>query len=178
MAAMNSKYTESELCTIVLNVDNLGTPRAFYASVQTKFPTDITKLTLQLTRVCDQNKEHKRLPNGVASRMGLKTKDGPGNRVSMNNATETILSKTKDNRKCGGGSPAAISSATRGGDAEQENGGGCSLCKKHSTNSPTARKTHPTKDCKKYNGDGTTKLFIFLDGRSSTPFNGKTYGRC
>ena len=52
--------------------------------------------------MCDQNKEHLRLLNDLASRMGLK-KDASGNRVSMNTATELIPSKAKGKR--GGGTP-------------------------------------------------------------------------
>ena len=74
MAALNVKYTEIELCIIVLNAVNLTVSTAYYASVQNEFPTDITRLTSQLTRVCDQNKEHKRLLNDLASRMGLKSR--------------------------------------------------------------------------------------------------------
>ena len=75
MTVRNVKYTEIERCTIVLNaVSNLRTSTTFYASVQDKFPTDIIKLTLQLNIVCNQDKEHKRLLNDLASMMGLTTK--------------------------------------------------------------------------------------------------------
>ena len=74
--------------------------------------------------------------NDLTSRMGLKTKVGPGNRASINSATEAIPRNTKGNGKRGGGSPAAASSATRGGDANDAEGGGCALCKKYSTNFP------------------------------------------
>ena len=67
ISAMNTKYTEIELCTIVLNAVNLTVSTAYYAAVQNEFPTDINRLTSQLTRVCDQNKEHKRLLNDFAS---------------------------------------------------------------------------------------------------------------
>ena len=80
MTAMTVKHTEIELCTLVLNAINLCTLTAFYTSIQNKFPTDITKLTLRLTRVCDQNKEHTRLLNdffplewGCKPRMVLET---------------------------------------------------------------------------------------------------------
>ena len=49
MAALNVKYTEIELCTIVLNAVNLTVSTAYYAAVQNEFPTDITRLTAQLT---------------------------------------------------------------------------------------------------------------------------------
>ena len=114
MSAMNIKYTEIELCTIVLNAVNFTVSTVYYTAVQNEFPTDITRLTAQLTRVCDQNKEHKRLPSDLTSKMGLKIKDGAGNRGSVNSAMEAILCKTKD-VKCGGGSPdAAASSVARG----------------------------------------------------------------
>ena len=61
MSALNVKYTEIELCTIVLNAVNLTVPTAYYAAVQNEFPTDITRLTAQFTRVCNQNKEHKKV---------------------------------------------------------------------------------------------------------------------
>ena len=93
---------------------NLRTSTAFHASVQNKFPTDITKLTFQLTKVCNQNKEHHRLLNDLASWMGLKTKDGSGTCVTLNTATETIPRKATGNGKRGGGFPAAASSATHG----------------------------------------------------------------
>ena len=145
---------------------NLTLPTAYYAAVQNEFPTDITRLTAQLTRVCDQNKEHKRLLNELAPIMGLKTNDGNGNRASMNIATDAVPLKTKD-RKRGGGSPAAVSSATRGRNASNDaKGGGCALCKKYNTNSPNAWKTDPTNDCKKYNKDGTRKPFEFGNGNS------------
>ena len=105
--------------------------------------------------------------------MGLKTKVGPGNRASINSATEAIPRNTKGNGKRGGGSPAAASSATRGGDANDAEGGGCALCKKYSTNSQHAWKTHSTKDCKRYNKDGTTKPFEFGNSRNSVPYDGK-----
>ena len=127
ISAMNIKYTEIELCTIVFNAVNFTVLTASYAAVQNEFPTDIKRLTAQLTRVCDQNKEHKRLLNDLASQMRLKTKDGAGNRVSMNTSTETIPCKSKD-RKRGGGTPAASpGSAAHGGDAEGAKGGGCAL---------------------------------------------------
>ena len=53
MFAMNMKYTEIKLYTIVLNAVNLTVLTAYYAAVQNDFPTDITRLTAQLTRVCD-----------------------------------------------------------------------------------------------------------------------------
>ena len=103
--------------------------------------------------------------------MGLKTKDGAGNRVSMNTSTETIPRKSKD-RKRGGGTPSASpGGATHGGDAKGAKGGGCALCKKYNTRSPNAWETHPTNDCKKYNRDGTTKPFERFgsgDGNTNT----------
>jgi hypothetical protein len=123
MTAMNVKYTEIELCSIVLNAVNLRTSTAYYASVQNEFPTDITRLTLQLTRVCDQNKEHKRLLQDLAARMGLKSADGSGNRGSMNSTTEAIPRKQKGNGKSGGKPSAASSSAKRGGNADHAKGG-------------------------------------------------------
>ena len=70
--------------------------------------------------------------NDLASRMGLKTKDGAGNRGSMNSATEAIPRKPKDQKR-GGGTPATTpGSATRGRNANHDaNGGGCDLCKKY-----------------------------------------------
>ena len=130
------------------------------------------KVELQLTRICDQNKEHKRLLNNLASRMGLKSQDGTENRRGMNSARETIPCKIKDNGKCGDGTPAAASSATCSGDADGAKDGGCAFCKKYSTHSPNAWKAHCTKDCKKYNGDGTTKLFDFSNSRSGASSNG------
>ena len=58
--------------------------------------------------------------------MGLKTKDGTRNRVSMDSATETIPRKAKDQKR-GGGTPAASpGGAKHGGDANKSaNGGGC-----------------------------------------------------
>ena len=90
MAAMNTKYTDIKLCTIVLNAVNLTVSTAYYAAVQNEFSTDITRLTAQLTRVCNQNKEHNRFLNTLASRIGLRNKDSAGNRGSMNSSTETI----------------------------------------------------------------------------------------
>ena len=78
----------------------------------------------------------------------MKTKDGYGNRVSMNSAAETIRCKTKGNGKCMYGTPAAASSATSGSGADGAKGGDCALCKKYSTNSPHAWKAHLTKYCK------------------------------
>ena len=49
MSSMNIKYTDIELCTIVLNAVNLTVSTAYYAAVQNEFPTDITRLTAQLT---------------------------------------------------------------------------------------------------------------------------------
>ena len=140
---------------------------AYCAAVQKEFPTDITRLTAQLTRVCDQNKEHKRLLTGFASRMGLKTKDGAGNRASMNCVMEAIPRKSKDQKR-GGEAPAAVSSTTHGRNANNVDarGGGCTLCKKYNTRSPNAWKTRPTNDYKKYNKDGTTKPFEFGNGDS------------
>ena len=109
----------------------------------------------------------------MASRMGLNTKDGPGNRGTMNSATEAIPRKPKGKGKRGGESPAAASSAKRGGDAGGAKGGGCTLCKKYSTKSPNAWKSHPTRDCKKYNGDGTFKPFKFDNGKDGEPLSGR-----
>ncbi len=39
---MNIKYTEIELCIIVLNAVNLTVSTAYYAAVHNEFPTDIT----------------------------------------------------------------------------------------------------------------------------------------
>ena len=49
MSAMNIKHTEIELCTTVLNAVNLTVSTTYYAAVQNMFPTDITRLTAQLT---------------------------------------------------------------------------------------------------------------------------------
>ena len=149
MSAMNVKYTEIKICIIVLNAVNLNMLTAFYAAVQNEFPTDITKLTLQLTRVCNQNKEHKRLLSDLASRRELKSKVGPGNQASMNSATEAIHRKTEGNGKYGGKSPATVRSDTRRRGSNDAKGWGCALCKKYLTNSPNTWKTHPTTDCKK-----------------------------
>ena len=162
MTAMNVKYTEIELCTIVLNAVNLRTSTAYFASVQNEFPTDLTKLTQQLTRVCDQNKEHKRMLNDLASRMGLKNNgSGTGNCGTMSSANEPIPRKQKGNGKRGGETSTAASSTGRGGNATSAGEKGCTLCKKFSTKSPHAWKTHATKDCRKWNSDGTQKAHSF-----------------
>ena len=72
MTAINVKYSYIELCTIVLNAVNARVSTAVYALVQSEFPTNISKLTQQLTRVCDQNKEHRLLLDDLTSRMELK----------------------------------------------------------------------------------------------------------
>ena len=78
--------------------------------------------------------------------MGLKTKNGTRNRVSMNSTTEAISCKAK-NRKRRGVTPAASpGGATDGGDAKGAKGSGCALCKKYNTRSPHAWKTHPMND--------------------------------
>ena len=41
------------------------------------------------------------------------------------------------------------------------------LCKKYNTRSPSAWKTHPRNDCKKFNKDGTTKPYKFGSGDGS-----------
>ena len=110
----------------------------YYAAVHNEFPTYVTRLTAQLNRVCNQNKDHKRLLNDLTSRLGLKTMDGARNCASVNSATEVIPLKSKD-LKCGGGPPAAANSATRGGNANNDaRGGGCALCKKYNTHSSNA----------------------------------------
>ena len=63
----------------------------------------------------------------------LKIKDGTGNYVTVNTATETIPWEAKGNGKCGGGAPAAASSATHNRGANGEKGGVCALCKKYPT---------------------------------------------
>ena len=83
---------------------------------------------MQLTTVCNQNREHHRLIHDISSRMGIKW-DGPENRVSMNIATETIPRKAKGKRR--DRTPAAASSAARGGNANGAKGEGCTLCKKY-----------------------------------------------
>ena len=108
---------------------NLTVLTTYYAAVQNEFPTDITRLTAQLTRVCDQNKEHKRLLNDLASRMVLKTKDGAGNCGSMNSSTEAIPCKPKDRKRRGGTPVANPGSATRGGNINNKaKGDGEALC--------------------------------------------------
>ena len=49
MTATTGKYLDIEFCTIVLNAVNVCVSTAFYAFVQNKFSTDISKLTQQLT---------------------------------------------------------------------------------------------------------------------------------
>ena len=71
MSIMNTDCTKIKLRTILLNAVNLCTLAAFYASVHSSLPTDTTTLTLQSTRVCGQNKEHRRLINDFTSRLGL-----------------------------------------------------------------------------------------------------------
>ena len=103
-------------------------------------PTDITRLTAKLTRVSHQNKEHKRVLDNLASRMGLNATVGAGNRASMNSSTESIPHTAKD-QNGGGGAPAAASSATRGGNANDDTrGGGCGMCKKCNTRNPNSWK--------------------------------------
>ena len=92
--------------------------------------------------------------------------------TSMNSATETISGKTKGNGKCGDEFPAAARSATCIRDAGGAKDRGCVLFKKCLTNSPNVWKTHPTKYCRKYNNNSTTKQFDFDNGRNSAPFNG------
>ena len=134
MSAMNIMYTEIELCNIALNAVNLTVLTAYYTAVQNGFPTDIRRLTVQLTRVCNRNKEHKRLLDDLTSQMGLKTKDGTGNRGSMNSSTEVIPRKAKD-QKHGGETPAASPGGVmHGGDSNKgTKGGGYTLCKKYNT---------------------------------------------
>ena len=71
MTAMNAKYTKTSFAPIFSNAVNYRTLTAFYASAQNKFPTDITRLTSQLTRIYDQKKEHTRLLTDLASRVVL-----------------------------------------------------------------------------------------------------------
>ena len=127
MSAMNTKYTEIELCTTVLNAANLTVLTAYYDAVHNEFPTYITRFTAQLTRVCNQNTEHKILLNDLDSRMGLNANDCTGNRTSMNIATDAIPHKTRD-RKHRGGPPVAANSTTLGGNTNNDTkGGGCAL---------------------------------------------------
>ena len=93
---MNVKYTDIKHFTI-FNAIAICTATAFYTFVQNEFPTDTTKLTLQLTTVCNLNKEHHRLINNLASRIGVKNKDGSGNCVSMSTGMEIIPRKNNKN---------------------------------------------------------------------------------
>ena len=62
--------------------------------MQDKFPADITELTLQLTRICAQYKEYRRL-NHLSFEMKLNAKDGSITRDSMATAVEVIPRKPK-----------------------------------------------------------------------------------
>jgi hypothetical protein len=73
LTATNVRYLDIELCIIILNAVHIRVSTAFCVLVQKNIPTDISKLTQQLTRVCDQKKEHHwLLLNDLASRLGLK----------------------------------------------------------------------------------------------------------
>ena len=134
----------------------------------------ISKFTQQLTRVCDQNKEHRRLLNDLAYRMWLK-KDASGNWVSMNTAMEVIPRKAKGKRW--GGTPAAVGSVTRGRDTNGLTRGGCALCRKYSASTSNAWKTHSTKYCREWNSDGTSKPFQFGNNRGNGNDNGEPHGK-
>ena len=62
--------------------------------MQDKFPADITELTLQLTRICDQKKEYRRL-NHLSFEIKLNAKDGSITRDGMSTAVEVIHEKPK-----------------------------------------------------------------------------------
>ena len=83
----------------------------------------------------------------------------------MNTATEVIPGKTKV--EYGGGTPAVVSNATRSGDTESATGGGCALRKKHLPSTSNTSKTHPTKECRKWNRDGTSKPFQLGNGHGN-----------
>ena len=73
----------------------------FYVLVQNIVPSDIINLTLQVTRGCDQNKEHLRMITDLASILGLKKRDSSGMWVSVNTTNEVIPRKPKGNGKQG-----------------------------------------------------------------------------
>ena len=136
---------------------------------------DISQLMQQLTRLCDQKKERKWLLNDLASSIGPKKK-ASGNCVSMNTATAAIPRRVKE-RKRGAGIPAAASSATHRRDTGRVTGGRCDCCKKHSPSTSNAWKTHPTKYCRKWNRDDTSKSFSFGNGRVNGNGNGEPHDK-
>ena len=131
MHTIQGDYTDIALCTIVLSAVNLCTLLAIYASVQNKFLTDITMLSLQSTRVFDKNKEYLWLLNDSASRVELKTNDSYETRVSVNTATKTILVSQRVMESTGS------LSARRSRDAQGVKSRDYAIRKKYLRNPPT-----------------------------------------
>lgn len=146
LPAMITKLTELKLCTIVLHVVPLHISKRLYASVQNKFPTDITKLTTQLTRRCNHTKEHCCMLNDLTSNIVLKRPAaGSVTCTSMNIARKVISKKLDGTQRRGSVNTEATSTVGHGGDGTNHiNIRGYEVCQKYSTNHHNAWKTHPT----------------------------------
>ena len=106
--------------------------------MQNKFPINIKKLALQMTSVCNQNKEHCRLINNLAFGIELNNKDVSETCVSMNITNEVIPRKAEGNGKSSGRTSTDAGRAIHGRNADDAKRGVSILCKKYSRNFPNA----------------------------------------
>ena len=137
---LDKPYSELEMCTFVLSALPMSLSTAYWASKGVHFPTCLKKLQQDLELVETQQMCHEKIMDQLRTAAGgSKKKDAEGApRASMKSGDRIPKKKKKgDDEK----------SSTR----EQRL---CQLCAVHA---PKIKNTHNTKDCKKFNADGTRK---------------------
>ena len=139
---MNVPFSEIELCILVIAALPMNLATAYWASKGQHFPVCLKTLGDDLKLVETGVNCTQRMMDDLRKLAGIPPRNGAnkGNRASPKEDGGRIPKKPK----------ASTAAASEGGRPKKH----CALCGKHS---PAIQHTHNTKECRKWNQDGTPK---------------------
>ena len=139
---MNVPFSEFELCTNVINALPGSLHASYWANKGTHFPVCLKTLAEDLKYIEVQVDRNKRALEDLRRHVGNVPKNG----ANKGNHTSTKGDGTRIPKKAA----RAATAAAAGGRPKKH----CALCRKWSA---VIAHTHNTKDCRKWNADGSQK---------------------
>jgi len=161
MPSMDESFSELEMCTNILAALSSELSMAYWASKGEHFPTDLRKLKEDLVLVETQVCQQERLLDELRVKVGMKPKSKQHRGKEHQEARMKSLGDRIPKKSF---KTAQVSTPKSGGKSKWVQ----KLCQHCATWSPHSKHTHDTKDCRKWNKDGTPKGDYGHQGKGKT----------
>ena len=164
MPSMDESFLELEMCTNILAALPSELSMAYWASKGEHFPTDLRKLEEDLVLVetqVRQQEQQERLLDELRVKVGMKPKSKQHRGKDHQEARMKSLGDRIPKKSF---KTAQVSTPEGGGKSKWVQ----KLCQHCATWSPHSKHTHDTKDCRKWNKDGTPKGDYGRQGKVKT----------